>query len=112
MNVEQMSRSLKDLLLMSRVSGDGVLIPRQQLHQLRVNKQLVTPDGSFFQHPNFNELLEIARRCLATGDVSFDKILDSAVGQVEDHINQLTAINFRRGLLDMCDGQCRQIADR
>jgi hemolysin activation/secretion protein len=56
-----------------------------------MNKQLVTSDGSFFQHPDFNELLEIARSCLTTGDVSFYEILNSAVGPVEDQIDQLTS---------------------
>jgi len=62
-------------LLIDLIRGDRVVIPRQQMHQLRMNEELVAPDGSFFQRTDFNELLEIARSCLATDDVSLNEIL-------------------------------------
>jgi hypothetical protein len=44
-----------------------------------MNEELFAPDGSFFQHTDFNELLEITRGRLATGDVSLNEILNAAV---------------------------------
>ena len=70
-----------------------------------MDKELFASDGSFLQHANLYELFEIARGGLASGNILFNQILNAAVRQIENQIDQLTAVDFRCCLLHINNRQ-------
>jgi hypothetical protein len=55
-----------------------------------MNEEIVAPNGSFFQHTDFNELFKLTRGRLATGNVSLNEILNTAVRQAGRRSNRPT----------------------
>ena len=102
-----------------RKSGNGRIrlevigFPRQQVHQLRVDEELLPAERHFLQHAERNKLLEVARCRLPGGDAGgLADILNAAVRLLENQLDQLAGIDLRCRLPDMVDCVDGKSADR
>src|SRR5665213_2191628 len=68
-----------------------------------MDEELLAADDDFLEDVDFAQLLEIARGRLAARNFLLDDVLDAAVRQFEYQVDQLTAVDLGRGLLDVLD---------
>src|SRR3954454_21480113 len=97
------SRARCGFQLHSRVAGYAIAVARQQLHELRMNEKLFASDGDFLEDADFAQLLQIARGRLAPSDFLLDDILNAAVGQLENQVDEFVAVDLGGGLLYVLD---------
>jgi hypothetical protein len=64
-----------------------VIFGRQQLHQVRVDEQLLSTGLDLSQHANFTQLFEINRCGLPLRNAGFDDVADATVGLLEHQLH-------------------------
>ena len=62
-----------------------------------MHEQFFPADRLFFQHPELHQLLEVTRGGLAHPQAPLRQVLDAAIRQLKDRVDQFMAVNLWGG---------------
>ena len=83
---------------------EGIAVPRQQAHQLRMHEEFFLSDGPLLKNAGGGKRFEVSRGSLAAGNLCFHQVGDPAVRLLEDHVDQFPTVDFRQLAADVVGG--------